>query len=65
MSLKEFLFYSIFSKSYTTDPLPLPLSTAKAGRNHLNESKAPLLLTGIGERYSQTISNLGHAALLR
>jgi hypothetical protein len=24
----------------------------------------PLLHTGIGERYSQTISNLGHAALL-
>jgi hypothetical protein len=25
----------------------------------------PLLPTGIGERCSQTISNLGHAALLR
>jgi hypothetical protein len=31
----------------------------------LNEEIIPLLPTGIGERYSQTISNLGHAALLR
>ncbi len=36
-----------------------------AGRNHLMEKIAPLLPTGIGERYCQTISNLGHAALLR
>jgi hypothetical protein len=33
-----------------------------AGKNHLNEI-TPLLPTGRGERYSQTISNLGHAAL--
>ncbi len=37
---------------------------SKASRNHLNEEITPLLPTGIGERYSQTISNLGHAALL-
>jgi hypothetical protein len=43
---------------------PLPLSAAKAGRNHLNEN-IPLLPAGIGERYSQTISKLCQAALLR
>jgi hypothetical protein len=43
------------------DPLPLPLRIAKAGRNNLNEEIIPLL----PERYSQTVSNLGHAALLR
>ncbi len=38
----------------------------KSGRNHLNEEEiTPLLPNGIGERYSQTISNLGQAALLR
>jgi hypothetical protein len=47
------------------DPLPPSSKVAKAGRNHLNEQIAPLLPTGIGERYSQIISNLGHAALLR
>ncbi len=41
------------------------LCVAKAGKIHLNEEITPLLPTGIGERYSQTISNLGHAALLR
>ncbi len=46
-------------------PSPLPLRVAKAGINNLNEKITPLLLTGIGERFSQTISNLGHAALLR
>jgi hypothetical protein len=30
-----------------------------------NEEITPLLPPGIGERYSKTISNLGHAALLR
>jgi hypothetical protein len=42
------------------------LRVAKVGRNHLHEEITPLLLnpTGIGERYSQTMSNLGHAALL-
>jgi hypothetical protein len=34
-------------------------------RNHLNEEITPFLPTGIGEWYSKTISNLGHAALLR
>jgi hypothetical protein len=46
-------------------PLPLPLIVAKAGRSHLNEEITLLLPTGIDERYSQTISNLGLAALLR
>jgi hypothetical protein len=47
------------------DPLPPPRRVAKAGRNYLNEEIiTPLLPTGIGEQYSQTISNLGHAALL-
>jgi hypothetical protein len=45
---------------------PLPLGVAKAGINNLNEEITPLLPpAGTGERYSQTISNLGHAALLR
>jgi hypothetical protein len=30
----------------------------------LNKKIIPLLPTEIGEQYSQTISNLGHAALL-
>jgi hypothetical protein len=47
------------------DLLPLPLHVAKEGRNHLKEEITPLLPTGIGDRYSQTISNLGNAALLR
>jgi hypothetical protein len=46
-------------------PPTLPRRVAKAGRNHLNEEITPLVPTGIGEVYSQTISNLGHAALLR
>jgi hypothetical protein len=46
-------------------PHPLPLRVAKTGKNHLNEEIAPLLPAGIGERFSQTISNLGHAAILR
>jgi hypothetical protein len=47
------------------DPPPFPLRVAKAGKNHLNAETPPLLPIVIGERYSQTISNLGHAALLR
>jgi hypothetical protein len=47
------------------DPSPLPVHVATAGKNHLNEEIAPLLPTGRGERCSQTISNLGHGALLR
>jgi hypothetical protein len=42
------------------DPRHLSYSVAKAGRNHLKEEISPLLPTGIGEWYSQTISNLGH-----
>ncbi len=45
-------------------PVPPPLRVAKAGGNHLNEEVNPLLPTRIGKRYSQTITNLGHAALL-
>jgi hypothetical protein len=46
-------------------PTPPPPSTrGKAGRNHLNEEiNTPFLPTGIGERFSQTTSNLGHAEL--
>jgi hypothetical protein len=46
-------------------PSHLPRRVAKAGRNHLNEEITPLFPTGIGEEYSQTISNLEHAELLR
>ncbi len=46
-------------------PSPLSLRVAKVGRNHLNEEIVPFLLNGIGEGYSQTISNLEHAALWR
>jgi hypothetical protein len=46
-------------------PSPLPLRVTKSGRNTLNEKISPHLPTGIAERYIQTISNLGHAALLR
>jgi hypothetical protein len=45
-------------------PSPLSLVVAQAGRNHLKEEITPGLPTGVGERYSQTISYLGHAALL-
>jgi hypothetical protein len=48
-----------------TDSLPLPVRVAKTGKNNLNEEITPLLPTGIGERFSQTILNLRHAALLR
>ncbi len=44
---------------------PLSSTRGKAGRNKLNEEITPLLPTGIGERCSQTMSNLGHASLLR
>jgi hypothetical protein len=47
-------------------PTPPPSFTrGKADRNQLNKEITPLLPTGIGEELSQTISNLGHAALLR
>ncbi len=46
-------------------PYP-PFSTrGKAGRNHLNQEITPLLPTGVGEWFSQTISNLGHLAPMR
>jgi hypothetical protein len=44
-------------------PPPLFLHVATAGKNHLNEKITSLLPTGMGERYCQSISNLGHAAL--
>jgi hypothetical protein len=47
------------------NPTPPSSTQGKAGRNHLNEEITPLLPTGKGERFSRTISNLGHAALLR
>jgi hypothetical protein len=48
------------------DSLPPPLRVAKTGKNQLNvEIGTPLLPTWIGDRFSQTISNFGHAALLR
>jgi hypothetical protein len=40
-------------------PPPLSLHVGAAGKNNLNEEINPILLTGIGERYCQTISNLG------
>jgi hypothetical protein len=55
--------------SWYVPSLPCPFIPPPAKRRQveiiLNEEIAPLLPTGIGERYSQTISNLGHAALLR
>jgi hypothetical protein len=46
-------------------PPQLSVREGRAGRNHLNEEITSLLPTRIGERYSQTISNLGHVVLLR
>ncbi len=63
--LSPYYYYRHGVWSQGADPLLLPLRVAKAGRNHLNEEITPLLPTGIGERDSQTISNLVHAALLR
>ncbi len=42
-------------------PPPPSSMREKASRNHLNEEITSLLPTRIGEQYSQTISNLGHA----
>jgi hypothetical protein len=44
-------------------PTPTYSTRGKEGRNHLNEKITPLLPTGIGEQYSQTKSNLGHAPM--
>jgi hypothetical protein len=53
----------VLSNIQGAGPLPSVSTVAKTGRNHLNEEITPLLPTGTGERYSQTILNLGHAAL--
>jgi hypothetical protein len=45
-------------------PPPPSIRVDKKSKNHLNEEITHVLPTGIGERFSQTISNLGHAALL-
>ncbi len=47
------------------DPHPPSSTRGKETKNHLTKEITPLLPTGIGERFSQTISNLGYAALLR
>ncbi len=44
-------------------PPPTPRHVATAGKYHLNEEITPIIPTGIGERYCQTISNLGHAPM--
>jgi hypothetical protein len=59
------LAYTANVNTQGADSLPLPLRVAKTGKNQLNKEITPLLPTGIGRRFSQTISNLGHAALLR
>jgi hypothetical protein len=46
------------------DPHPPSSTRGKADKNHLNKKITPLP-RGIGERYSQTTSKLGHAVLLR
>ncbi len=50
------------SHSVPTPP-PLPLRLAKAGGKSFEPGNTPLLPTGIGERYGQTISNLGHVVI--
>jgi hypothetical protein len=57
--------FNTLSRPQGADPHPPSSTRGKAGRNHWNEEITPLLPTGIGERFSQTKSNLGHAALLR
>ncbi len=63
-SLSEFGLCTVHAHRVPT-PAPPPLHVGTAGKNHLNVEITPLFPTGIGERYSQTISNLGHSALLR
>jgi hypothetical protein len=60
--LKMFLYKQT---SQGADPHPPSSILGKEGRNHLNEEITSFLPTGIGEEYGQTISNLGHTALLR
>ncbi len=46
-------------------PTPPPSTTrAKTSRNNLNDEIIRLLPTGIGERYSQTISNLANKRIV-
>ncbi len=45
-------------------PSPLPLYVTMVDRNHLNEEITPLLPTGIGEWYSQTISKFRSCSAL-
>ncbi len=46
-------------------PTPPSLPLGKAGKSFEGGNYPPSSPTGIGERYSQTISNFEHAALLR
>ncbi len=60
--------YEVKEKTFTKGvphrvPTPTLLSSTQVGKacgNNLNEKITPLLPTGIGERFSQAISNLGH-----
>ncbi len=53
-------------KLHTQGADPPPSSRRTEGKSKLFErGNYPLLPTGRGERYSQTISNLRHAALVR
>ncbi len=59
-----------YVKAQVADPPPPSSKPATAGRNHLNLQNTPSRLhppppTAIGERYSQSLSNLCQAALLR
>jgi hypothetical protein len=58
------LFLEIFTYIEEVPQGASKVCVAKIGKNLLNEEITPLLPTGIGERFSQTISNLGPSALL-
>jgi hypothetical protein len=64
VSLIDWLSYCRLQHRAPT-PYPLLLRVVESKNHFLNEEITPLLPTEIGERFSQTISNLGHAALLR
>ncbi len=53
----------MLGKPQGADPHPSSSTREKAFRNNLNKEITPLLPSGIGERCSQTISNLGPGAL--
>jgi hypothetical protein len=56
--------YVVYAQGADSPP-PTPLHVATAGKN-LNEEITPLLPSGLSKRFfCQTISILGHAALLR